>query len=412
MIITDELYDIGTLPELGTLPRMMHAWTIREERMGEPIHAFKEEIVPVPRAGKGQVIVANISAGMNYNGVWAALGKPKNVIAGNGNYQDEKEDFHICGSESSGIVYEVGEGVVDFKVGDYVVVGASQYDDNCQIVKAGEDPVCSPSFRVWGYEGNWGSFAQFSRVYSYQCRKMPKGLNWAEASALTAAGVPVYKMLTHWEGNTVKEGDVVLVYGGTGAVGTFAIQLASYFGAIPVAVVSSEERGKLCLKLGAKGFINRKEFSHWGRLDDYLDMQQQKKWTIEAMKFKKAIWKAAGIKKSPAIVIEHPGSDTFPTSVFVCDTKGMVVTVGATTSYRADFDLRYLWLYQKRIQGSHSATPADYSGFIRVVENSGIKPYIGKVYDWEELAIAHQKMYEGNSVSGKMTINIGPQIKL
>ena len=141
-------------------------------------------------------------------------------------------------------------------------------------------------------------------------------------------------------------------------------------------------------------------------------MQQQKKWTIEAMKFKKAIWKAAGIKKSPAIVIEHPGSDTFPTSVFVCDTKGMVVTVGATTSYRADFDLRYLWLYQKRIQGSHSATPADYSGFIRVVENSGIKPYIGKVYDWEELAIAHQKMYEGNSVSGKMTINIGPQIKL
>lgn len=403
----EQLFEVGTLPELGTIPKKMHAWTLREENMGEPVNAFKQEIVDVPKPRKGEVIVAIMSAGLNYNGIWAASGKPKNVIAANGNYDDEKEDFHICGSEASGIIYDVGEGVTQLKIGDHVTVGASQYDENCEIIRAGADPVCSPTFRVWGYEGNWGAFAQFSRVKAYQCAGIPDNMNWAEASALTAAGVPAYRMLTHWEGNKVKKGDVVLVYGGAGGVGSMAIQLAAYFGAVPIAVVSNEKRGQLCMKLGAKGYIDRTKYHHWGRLDGYLDSKQQKKWMIEAMKFRKNIWEIAGEKKSPAIVIEHPGMDTMPTSLFVCDTKGMVVTCGATSSYLADFDLRFLWLNQKRIQGSHSATPEDSKGFFDVIQKSGIKPYIGQTFAWDQLAYAHQLLYEGKQVDGKITINIG-----
>lgn len=407
---TEQIYDVGQLPQLGVVPKKMHAWTIRKETLGEPIHAFREEIVDVPLPRKGEVLVANISAGINYNGVWAALGTPKNVVANNGNYHDEKEAFHICGSEASGIVYAVGEGVTNVKVGDCVTVGASQYDLECEIVKNGEDPVSSPSYRVWGYEGNWGAFAQFSRVFSFQCLKIPRGLNWSEASCFTAAGVAVYKMLTHWEPNTIKKGDVVLIYGGTGAVGSIAIQLAAYYEAIPVAVVSSEEKGNICLQLGAKGYINRNDFKHWGKLDGYLDTEQQRKWTTEAMKFKKTIWKIVGEKKSPAIVVEHPGMDTMPTSLFVCGTEGMVVTCGATSSYLADIDVRYLWLSQKRIQGSHSGTPRDYEHFAKIIEKSGIRPFIGKSYDWNELALAHQMLYEGKGTSGRMTINICPDI--
>ena len=92
---TDQLYAVGELPELFVLPKKMHAWTLRTETLGEPISAFREEIVDVPQAGKGEVIVANLCASVNYNGVWAALGKPKNVVAANGNYGDKKEDFHI-----------------------------------------------------------------------------------------------------------------------------------------------------------------------------------------------------------------------------------------------------------------------------------------------------------------------------
>lgn len=402
----DKLFEVGTLPELGTLPEKMYAWVLRNETLGEPCNAFREEIVNVPHARKGEVIVANLYAGINYNGVWAALGKPKNVVAENGNYSDDKEDFHICGSECSGIIYDVGEGVTSFKIGDMVSVGASQYDEDCPFIKNGADPVNSPSFRVWGYESNWGAFSQFCRVKEMQCHKIPEGMDLQQAAVYTAAGAAVYRMLTHWEGNTVKPGDIVLIYGGSGGVGSSAIQMTKALGGIPIAVVSDDERGEFCKSIGAKGYINRKKFRHWGELTGYTDPDTQKKWIFEAMKFKREIWRIAGEKKSPAIVIEHPGRDTMPTSLFVCDNNGMVVLCGATSSYLANIDLRFLWLGQKRIQGSHSATPEDYVGFVKFITENHITPHIGRVFKWSELPMAHQIVYEDRSAMGRMLVKI------
>jgi len=404
---TDRIYAPGELPEVGVLPYKMHAWTIREERLGSVETAFRDEIVDVPLPRRGEIIVANMAAGVNYNGVWAAKGKPKNVVSSNGNYGDEKMDFHICGSESSGIVYAVGEGVERLKPGDKVIVGGSRYDRNCEMIKAGKESVYSPSFHIWGYEGNWGAFAQFSRVMEEQCAVKPDNLSWAEAAALTATGVTAYRMLRHWKENQVNAGDVVLIYGGSGGIGSMAIQIVKYYGGIPVAVVSSDERGKLCEKLGAKGYINRCRFKHWGKLSDSTDSAVQKKWIIEAMKFKKAIWDIVGERKAPAIVIEHPGRDTFPTSLFVCDTNGMVVTCGATSSYLADIDLRFLWLEQKRIQGSHAGTRDDFFEFTDIVRKSNIKPLMYKEFPWEQLPQAHKMLCEGSEAYGRMTIKIG-----
>jgi len=404
---TDKLYDIGELPELGVLPEKMHAWVLTQDSLGELPGAFHQEIVDVPEPKKGEVIVANMCAGVNFNGVWAALGRPKNVLAHDGIYGEEDLDFHICGSESAGIVYAVGEGVTKVKVGDRVTIGGGQYDPECPVIKAGEDPVCSPTFRVWGYEGNWGAFAQFSKVLELQCQPYPDVLSFEEAASFTATGIPICRMLTHWTENKVKPGDVVLIYGGSGGLGTIAIELVKYFGARPVAVVSDDEKGKFCMSLGAEGYLNRKKYDHWGKLKNYSDPEAQRRWTASAMKFKRDIWKIVGEKKSPAIVIEHPGSDTFPTSVFVCDTHGMVVTCGATTGYDADFDLRYLWMNQKRIQGSHSGTEEDYEVYWKAIVEGGVRPYIGKVFNWEELPAAHEALYKGTGPYGRMVINIG-----
>jgi crotonyl-CoA carboxylase/reductase len=67
------------------------------------------------------------------------------------------------------------------------------------------------------------------------------------------------------------------------------------------------------------------------------------------------IWEVLGEKRAPNIVFEHPGETTIPTSIFVCDTGGMVVVCAGTTGYNATVDLRYLWMRQKRLQGSHFA---------------------------------------------------------
>ena len=93
--------------EPGTLPETMAAWVIRPETEGEPKDAFKLEQIEVPEPGAFEVIVRVMAAGVNFNNVWAALGKPVSVFS----YGDHPEwGHHIGGSDASGIVWKVGPG--------------------------------------------------------------------------------------------------------------------------------------------------------------------------------------------------------------------------------------------------------------------------------------------------------------
>lgn len=389
----------------GYMPEKMLAWTIRQERLGSPEIAFQEEEVEIPPLRSGEILVANIAAGVNYNGIWAALGKPKDVIRTNGDYLDEKQPFHICGSESSGIVYAVADDVTEFEIGDEVCVGGARYDVNCPLLKDNVDPCFSPTYHIWGYEGNYGAYAQFSRVQVNQCVKKPSYLTWEEAAAITATGVTVYRMLNHWEGNKIRKGDVVLIWGGTGGIGMSAIQLVSAQGGIPVAVVSSDEKGKICMEEGAVGYINRTNYHHWGRVSTQNEKEYQK-WLIQATKLRNELYRIVGEKRLADIVIEHPGGDTLPTSLFLCRAGGMVVLCGATSSYFADIDLRFLWLNQKRIQGSHAGTLDDYEGYTEILERHQLHPHHLNIHNWEELPIVYQRFSE-KGIIGKSVIKIG-----
>src|ERR1700712_5340636 len=100
--------------EPGTLPGTMTAWVIREERFGEPKDAFQLEEIEVPEPGAFEVIVRVMAAGVNYNNVWAALGKPVSVMK----YGDHPEfGHHIGGSDASGVAWEGGAGVARWKGG-------------------------------------------------------------------------------------------------------------------------------------------------------------------------------------------------------------------------------------------------------------------------------------------------------
>ena len=63
--------------EPGELPPTMAAWVIRKEREGEPIDAFQLEEIEVPEPGAFEVIVRVMAAGVNFNNVWAALGRAR-----------------------------------------------------------------------------------------------------------------------------------------------------------------------------------------------------------------------------------------------------------------------------------------------------------------------------------------------
>ncbi len=401
-----DLYALTEMPPLGHVPAQMHAQVIRQSRFGPPSQAFKSEVVPTPAIGPDEALVYVMAAGVNYNNIWAALGSPIDVI-GARMKGGEKEDFHIGGSDASGIVWKVGEDVTNLKVGDEVVVHCGRWDANAPEVLAGEDPMFSPTYRIWGYETNWGSFAQFTKVQAHQCLPRPTHMTWEESAAYMLVGATAYRMLHNWTPHNVCEGDVVLIWGGAGGLGSMAIQIASLAGAKPIAVVSNPEKYQFCRKLGAVGCINRKSFDHWGRLASTNDAEAMKAFTAGARDFGKAIWDVLGERKNPRIVFEHPGEDTVPTSVFVADSGGMVVICAGTTGYNADVDLRYLWMRQKRLQGSHFANDDNAIAFNNLVLDRKIDPCLGRVFPFSGTAECHQLMHENRHPDGNMAILVG-----
>jgi crotonyl-CoA carboxylase/reductase len=223
----------------------------------------------------------------------------------------------------------------------------------------------------------------------------------------TLVGATAFRMLTRWTPHVAKKGNVVLIWGGTGGLVCMAIQIAKAMGALPLAVVSGKQNFEACIKLGAIACIDRNGFDHWGVAPDPHDQEASEKWIEGVKAFGKAIREAVGGRVNPRIVVEHPGRDTLPTSLFVCDTDGMVVTCGATTGFRSFLDLRYLWMRQKRFQGSHFASHEDVRAFHRMVLEGSIDPCLTRVYEFDELPEAHQALYENTHSRWRSAVRIG-----
>ena len=302
----------------------------------------------MPEPGAFEVIVRVMAAGVNFNNVWAALGKPVSVFG----YGDHPEyGHHIGGSDASGIVWKVGEGVTRWKPGDEVVVHCNQasYED---VEVHGLDPLAAPSQRIWGYETTWGSFAQFTKVQAQQLLPRPQNLSWADSSAYGLTYFTAYRMLI--DQCKLQPGHNVLIWGAAGGLGVFAVQLCKAAGANAVGVVSSDEKGELVKQLGAVDYINRDEFGEMMRTPENLADPAADKERFKASRgFAKRVKEILG--DAPDIVFEHVGQATFPTSVFVVKPFGKVVICGATSGFQLDFDVRYLWMRQKQIIGSHFA---------------------------------------------------------
>lgn len=377
-----KIFDIGRAAyEPGEMPDQMHAVVIRPERQGEPADSMKVEQMSLPPCGPNDVLVMVMAAGVNFNGVWAARGKPVSVI-------DPEQGFHIAGSDAAGIVWKVGSEVRRWKVGDEVVLHCNQACRQCPECN-GKDPLACSEQKIWGYETNWGSFAQFTKVQAQQLLPKPPALSWEEASSYGLTFFTAYRMLM--DRAAMQAGDNVLIWGASGGLGVFAVQLAKLVGANPIAVVSREDKAALVRSLGAEMVINRREF----------DLS---KGLSESKRFGRKIRELTGGEDAD-IVFEHVGQYTFPTSVMVTKRFGKIVICGATSGYDLNFDVRYLWMRQKEIIGSHFANSYQAERANRLIMQGKIKPVVDEVYNFEDTAAAHQRMAE-NQHMGKMTIRV------
>ncbi|MGB6732451.1 MAG: alcohol dehydrogenase catalytic domain-containing protein, partial [Xanthobacteraceae bacterium] len=230
-----DLYVIGEVPPLGHVPAKMYAWAIRKERHGPPETAMQCEVVPTWPIADDEVLVYVMAGGVNYNGIWAGLGQPISPLDGH------KHPFHIAGSDASGIVWAVGSKVKRWKVGDEVIIHCNQDDGDDEECNGG-DPLLSPSQRIWGYETPDGSFAQFCRVQSRQLMPKPAHLTWEESACYTLTLATAYRMLFGHAPHILKPGDNVLVWGASGGLGVFGVQLVAASGANAIGIVSDPSK--------------------------------------------------------------------------------------------------------------------------------------------------------------------------
>jgi crotonyl-CoA carboxylase/reductase len=391
-----DLYEIGEIPPLGHVPARMYAWTIRRERHGSPDSAMQVEVVPTWSIGEDEVLVLVMAGGVNYNGIWAALGQPISPFDGH------KQPFHIAGSDASGIVWAVGAKVRRWKVGDEVVIHCNQDDGDDEECNGG-DPMYSPSQRIWGYETPDGAYAQFCRVQARQLLARPQHLTWEESACYTLTLATAYRMLFGHRPHTLKPGQSVLVWGASGGLGSMAVQLIATAGGNAIGVISDDDKRDFVLGLGARGVINRKDFSCWGQMPK-VGTPEYAEWLKQAREFGKAIWNFTGKGNNVDIVFEHPGETTFPVSSFIVKRGGMVVICAGTTGFNLTVDARYLWMHQKRLQGSHFANLAQASAANRLVISRRIDPCMSEVYAWRDIPKAHMMMWKNAHRPGNMAV--------
>jgi len=231
----------------------------------------------------------------------------------------------------------------------------------------------------------------------------PRHLTWEESACYTLTLATAYRMLFGHHPHELKPGQNVLVWGASGGLGSYAIQLVNTAGGNAIGVISDESKRGLVMDLGARGVVNRRDFSCWGKLPE-VNTGAYRQWFGEVRKFGKAIWDITGKGVNVDMVFEHPGESTFPVSTFVVKKGGMVVICAGTTGYNLTLDARYLWMHQKRVQGSHFAHLKQAAAANRLMVERRLDPCMSEVFPWAEIPAAHMKMRRNEHRPGNMAV--------
>jgi crotonyl-CoA reductase len=367
----------------------------------DPRRSLHIDEVATPELGPGEAYVAVMASSINYNTVWTSIFEPLSTFGfleryGRLSPLAKRHDlpYHVVGSDLAGVVLRVGPGVTKWKPGDEVVA-------HCLSVEL-EDPeghgdtMLDPQQRIWGFETNFGGLAELALVKSNQLMPKPAHLTWEEAAAPGLVNSTAYRQLVSRNGAGMKQGDVVLIWGASGGLGSYATQMALNGGAIPVCVVSSPEKADICRSMGAELVIDRaaEGYRFWKSDDE----QDPKEW----QRLGKRIRELTG-GDDPDIVFEHPGRETFGASVYVTKRGGTIVTCASTSGYLHQYDNRYLWMHLKRIVGSHFANYREAWEANRLIAKGLIHPTLSKTYPLEQVGEATNDVHH-NRHQGKVGV--------
>jgi crotonyl-CoA reductase len=353
--------------------------------------------VEMPELAPDECVVAVMAAAINYNTVWSAIFEPVPTFAflekfGRQGWYGARHDlpYHILGSDAAGVVVRTGASVKKWKPGDKVVVSAVHVDEEDH--GSYDDGMMSETQLAWGFETNFGALGDYCVVKANQLIRKPAHLTWEEAASNTLCASTAYRMLVGSHGARMKQGDVVLIWGATSGLGSYATQLVKNGGGIPVAVVSSEDKAELVRAQGCEHVINRAKLD----LGDQ-GMRHPKAGRILG----EAIRRLVG--EDPGIVFEYLGRETFNASIYVAKRGGKIVTCGSSTGYRHEYDNRYLWMRLKSIIGSHAFNYSEAVAVNRLIGLGMIHPTLSTVFPLDQAGEATRAV-QTNAHVGKVGV--------
>lgn len=332
----------------------MKAVVLREH--GEVDTLTYETDYPKPVIEPGKVIIKVKATSLNYHDIFTVHGMPGIKIP----------MPVVPGLDVAGVVDEIGEGVTGVNVGDRVLVNPLNSD-----------------FHLMG-EVMDGGLAEFSLVEAGQIIPLPDNVSFAEAAALPVAYGTAYRMIVGK--NAVKAGDKVLVLGASGGVGTASVLLAKQLGAYVVAAVGSDEKGQKLLEYGADAYFNYREIG--------ID-----KWTRENVGKPSRSSTETGFD----VVVNNTGGDTWHPTLKSTKLGGTILVCGATAGFDPKEDLRYIWSFELKVQGSNGFAREDIEALVNLVATEDFHPVVDSIVSLEEAAGALARL-EGRGVTGKVVI--------
>lgn len=356
--------------------------------------------VPMPELAPDEVLVAVMASAINFNTVWSAMFEPVSTFdmlsryARQGGFAGRHDqDHHVIGSDASGVVVRVGAGVRHWKIGDHVIVSPVHVDD--QEPTTHEDGMLGTGQLAWGYETNFGSLAHFAVARASQILPKPAHLTWEEAASFSLCAGTAYRMLVSKNGAQIKQGDIVMIWGATGGLGAFAVQMVKNGGGTAVGIVGSADKVAIAEQLGCDVVINR----------DLLHIDRDLPLSQRSIAVGKQIGKIirTELGEDPHVVFDYVGRETFGTSVFVVRRGGTVVTCGSSTGYLHEFDNRYLWMNLKNIIGSHGVNYSEMAECTRLFRQGKLFPTVTATYDLDDAADA-ARLVQNNDHIGKVTV--------
>lgn len=283
---------------------------------------------------------------------------------------------HILGGDIAGKIAEKGENVVRFQIGDKVVAYPILLPSKKDIKYDGLEHL-NDNWRFFGMQVD-GSYAEFAAVPEENLIKIDETLPIEYYATIPVAGLTAYTAIVDL--GKIQQEDVFFMWGGSSAVGNYAIQLAKYLGATVIATVGSDSKIEMVHSFGA----------------DYVFNHNKDNVVERVLKIN---------PKGVDAVLDFVGTETFNHSINLLRKNGKLIVCGMLTGREVNLNIQMFYLKHLQMFGYYLGTLKSFRNLVDFVKQGIIKPHIDQVFELKKADEAHRYM-ESRRHIGKIILKI------